>query len=81
LTDQEDIKRLQNLEDLPEWNDLPRDVRKAILKRAKTDLFWMQFAERLSWLKPIATTILAVIALWSILNEAVAEYLQRVLNR
>jgi hypothetical protein len=81
VTDPEDIKRLHEQDTPPEWGDLPDDVKRAILKRAKTDLFWTQVAQRLGWLKPVATTILAVIALWSVMSEAVAEYLQRVMQR
>ena len=63
--------------DIPaSWSDLTEAQRRAIVKRAEADIFWMQFFARLTWLKGAATIAITLFAFWSLFNEAVAQWLQ-----
>lgn len=64
-------------EDAPEqWADMSERERRAILRAARSRIFWEDFWARMTWLKGAGTIFLTIIAAWTVFGEIVSEWLK-----
>lgn len=57
------------------WDEIDADIKRAILTSAKSRLWWKSFGEGVKGLGPLATAILAIIAIFQIFGERVHQWL------
>lgn len=62
-------------EDIVRWADIPAEERMAMRRAARSQIWWSGLAKRFIALGPFISVVLAIIALWVVLGEAVRDWL------
>ena len=63
--------------DIPEhWSELTSREREAVLKSARSRIFWEDFWARMTWLKGAGTIFLTLVAAYTLLGEVLADWLK-----
>lgn len=65
-------------DDVPEnWDDLTEREKRALLRAARSQLWWEDFWSRMTGLKTAGTVFLTLVAAWTLLGEVISKWLSK----